>query len=298
MPLSAVINTKNAAQTLKKTLESVKFADEIVVVDMHSSDDTVKIAKKYTNKIFTYKDVGFVEPARKFAVSKAKNKWVLIIDADEQIPIKLAKKIKDLIKNDQPYNGFYLARKNIIWQQWIKHTGWWPDYQLRLFKKNKIEFSNKIHQPPQVSGQTLYLPTDENLAILHHNYPSVSNYLQRLNRYTTHEAKKNKDQNISASQLLNDFFADFFNRYFYQQGYKDDIAGTALSFGQASYQMFALLKTWENQNYANNKESFKIKQQTWQTIQKHLAYYLADWQVKNTKGLKKLYWRVVRKLKS
>lgn len=362
MPLSAIINTKNASQTLAQALESLSFADEIIVVDMHSSDQTLAIAKKYTSKIFTYQDVGYVEPAREFAVSKASYNWVLIVDADEEIPASLAKEIRQLISksliNDKQLNNdsstktnqvdssslnnsdqfktdsdkkppvaYYLARKNIIWGHTLKKTGWWPDYQLRLFVKDKIKFSSTIHQPPQVLGKAVYLPASEELAIVHHNYQTVGDYLERFNRYTTHEKDQHLQKAISSELLIGSFFEELFKRYFHQTGYEDGLVGTGLSFAQANYQLFALLKAWEENcqsGLSNRHHSLKDQKQIdpkkqskldssiqyqsqknyqnqlkiWKKVQKQLNYYLADWQIKNSSGLSQLYWRVVRKLNS
>lgn len=113
--LSVVVNTKNSSTTLESTLKSASFADEIVIVDMHSSDNTKEIAKKYTNKIFDYQDVGFVEPARNFAIKKTTGDWIFILDADEEISDGLKKQIPSLItKNVDIYD---VPRKKYHFQQ-------------------------------------------------------------------------------------------------------------------------------------------------------------------------------------
>lgn len=136
--ISVVINTLNEEDNLPRALASVKkFADEIVVVDMKSDDKTVDIAKKAGAKVYEYKRIGYVEPARNFAIGKATGKWILIIDADEQLPGSLVKELKKIVKNPSA-NYYRLPRKNLIFGKWVKHSRWWPDYNIRFFQPSLI----------------------------------------------------------------------------------------------------------------------------------------------------------------
>ncbi len=295
MTLSVVINTKNAEATLKKCLDSVKFADEIIIVDMHSQDKTLEIAQKYTNKIFTYKDVGFADPARNFALSKATQNWILIVDADEEVPISLKNKILALIAESNNTPAYFIARKNIIWDKWIEHTGWWPDYQLRFFKRGAIDYPAKIHTKPQAPQNSQFLPAQEDLALIHYNYPTISSFLEKMNRYTDlTDIAVNK---FDAQAVLDKFFAEFLARYFVHQAYLDDLNGTALALAQSSYELFTYLKAWEKQGYKFNKNNQQTTFAFWRKLNKDLNYYLADFQVKNTTGFSKFYWQIRRKFK-
>lgn len=139
MSISAVLVVKNEEKNLERALKSLNFVDEIIVFDMHSSDQTKKIAQQFTNKVFsTPKDFGYADPARNLALSKAKGEWLLALDADEEISPSLAKKIKELIKN-QETDVYFIPRKNLIFGKAIEHSGWWPDFQARLFKKGMVE---------------------------------------------------------------------------------------------------------------------------------------------------------------
>ncbi|MBI4157482.1 glycosyltransferase family 2 protein, partial [Candidatus Woesebacteria bacterium] len=126
--VSVVINTLNEEENLPTAIASVRdFADEMIVVDMESSDGTVSLAKKLGAKVYSHQKVGYVEPARNFALSKAKGDWIFILDADEVLPKTLQKKLLAIIqtsKNDY----FRIPRKNFIFGKWIKHSRWWPDY--------------------------------------------------------------------------------------------------------------------------------------------------------------------------
>ena len=169
MKLSVVITTKNAATTLERTLESVKFADEIVVVDMMSTDETVRIARKFTDNIFTTPDVGYVEPARNFSLSKARGEWILVVDADEVISETLRDYLLELLATDSDIASYSLARKNLIFGDWVQTAGWWPDYQPRLFRRGKVIWSDLLHSKPAIDGKSEKLPDKAELAIEHHN---------------------------------------------------------------------------------------------------------------------------------
>jgi len=301
MQLSVVINTKNAASTLDSCLASVKFADEIVVVDMHSVDKTKEIALKHEAKFFLHEDVGYVEPARNFAITQASHQMILVLDSDEAISDQLQQQIKKILKLSNPADVYLIPRKNLIFGQWVQHTGWWPDYQPRLFLKDKVLWSETIHQPPTMKGRVVKLPAKEELALIHHHYPSVFSYLERLNRYTSIQAENSFtgfDQPLQADHLIQTFFNEFFRRFFVFSGYKDDALGIGLSLLQASYELSVALKKWEKQS-----GSKKIKQNEEKLIQaleksrSDLSYWLADWRVKNSTGLLSFIWKIRRKLR-
>ena len=204
--VTVVINTKNAEKTLERTLKSVKDFETIIIVDMESSDKTVSIAKKDTNKVFSYKDVGYVEPARNFAIDKAPTEWVLIVDADEEVPTNLAKKVQELSQSTSDNVCYFVPRKNIIFGKWIQKTGWWPDFQPRFFKKDSVTWLDEVHSVPKIMGSSEYLPVDEDLALIHHNYESDSDYLVRLDRYTTITASEaDVETRISPVMLITSF---------------------------------------------------------------------------------------------
>lgn len=311
--LSVVINTKNSAETLEQALQSVSFADEVVVVDMKSSDNTKEIAKKYTSLVFSHEDVGYVEPARNFAISKATGDWILILDSDEEVSEGLATTIQNILRDeedrtpDSPNSVFadcyYLPRKNIIFGAWV-HTGWWPDYVLRFFKKGHVEWSDEIHSIPITTGTVVELPAEESQALIHHNYQSVSQFITRLNRYTAIEAENKSSQTSSSHApdvLLSVFTDEFLQRLFVQKGLMDGSHGMSLSLLQALYQLTTRLKLWERQGFAELPEEGKNKSikksiDQLRAFQRQLHYWIADWQVEHTTGFVNMYWRLRRKL--
>lgn len=302
MKLSAVINTKNAASTLIGCLQSVKFADEIIVVDMNSADETVAVAKKFTSKIYQHEDVGYVEPARNFAISKASGDWILVVDADEEIPPTLATKLRQIIKQDPPTDVFLLPRKNIIFQRWINKTGWWPDYQPRFFRKGAVSWKTELHCEPDTSGIVESLPANEKLAILHHNYRHLDQYITRLNQYTSLQAKEiesktsDKEQ-INSSLVIDKLFSDFLRRFFLQGGASDGLHGTSLSLLQAFYELVIVLKRWELQGFPQTQEKTVDTMQSLSKVSSDLRYWIADWQVNHNSGRRRIFWQIRRKFR-
>ncbi len=298
--LSAVINTKNASDTLNDCLKSVEFADEIIVVDMQSNDDTKKIAAQYTDNIFDHEDVGYVEPARNFAIDKAQGEWILIVDADEIIPHSLKDHILELIAQgpNNEIDCYKIPRKNIIFKRWIDSTGWWPDYQVRLFKKGTVNWSEKIHGQPEIKGNITELPAAEKFAIFHQHYTSVHQFVERLNRYTDHQADQQAENTqLTTASLANSFFSEFFSRFFHHEGNSLGAHGLSLSLLQASYELIVKMKIWEKKNFKPLAPDNQQLINSLKVISSDFQYWIADWQVKNSTGLNKIYWRVRRKLR-
>lgn len=285
----------NTQHDFKDTLKSVAFADEIIVVDMHSTDKTREVAGEFTDKIFTYEDVGFVEPARNYAINKASSDWVLIIDADEVISKKLKKKILELIKGDATADAYHMPRKNIVFGHWYQHAGWWPDYQLRLFKKGAIDWPKKIHAQPEITGAADHLAPREEYAITHYNYQSVSQFVERLNRYTSHEAEQREQLAVTEANIVRAFDAELMSRMFLHRGLDAGTHGVGISFLQSFYEVVVTLKQWESQGFPESKDTEDAAAQL-EKLHQHLGYWLADWHSANSTGISKLVWKLRRKL--
>lgn len=249
--ISVVINTLNEEANIKRVIASVPWADEILVCDMYSDDKTVEIAKKLGAKVVYHKKVGFVEPARNFALSKASGDWILILDADEEIPDTLAKRLKEIAQKMKQVMVVLIPRKNIIFGKWMKASMWWPDHQVRFFKAGQVRWRNEIHSKPGLFGESLMLEPEEKWAIIHHNYNSLSQYLDRMNRYTAIEAKELVDGGYKFrwEDLIQKPLSEFLSRFFANSGYKDGLHGLALSLLQAASFLTVYLKVWETDKF-------------------------------------------------
>ncbi|MBI2029096.1 glycosyltransferase family 2 protein [Candidatus Gottesmanbacteria bacterium] len=254
--ISVVIHTYNSASTLRNCLNSVKWTNEIIIIDMGSVDETLKIAKKYKSKIYFFKYTGYVEPARNFGISKVKNKWVLILDSDETISVKLKSKLIEISKQDR-IDFVLIPRKNIIFNKWIKYTGWWPDHKIRFFKKSSVRWTRQIHDVPSTIGKSLLLPPHEAYSIHHENYQSISQFIERLNRYTNIESRKilKNGENVDTYTPFRKASKEFIQRFYMSEGYKDGFIGLLLSVLMSFYQFIAYAKVLENKKRLNEQSN-------------------------------------------
>lgn len=298
--ISVVINTLNEEKNLPRTLASVKsLADEVVVVDMKSTDRTVEIAKKTGARVYEHKKTGYVEPARNFAIGKAAGNWVLVLDADEEIPLSLAIKLKKIA--DNPKVDYYrIPRKNIIFGKWMKHSRWWPDLNIRFFKKGHVSWNEIIHSVPMTQGVGADLPEKEEFAIIHHNYDSVEQYLERMNRYSDIQAKilivgKHK---FIWKDLITKPANEFLSRYFAGEGYKDGLHGLALSFLQAFSEIIVYLKVWQQEKFLEQGITLQEIEKELKEVIKQTSWWLADANIKSKGFFASLPDKISRKFLS
>ena len=249
--ISVVINTYNEEKNIERAIKSVAWADEILVCDMRSEDNTVEIAKKMGAKVIFCKREDYVEPVRNFAIAKAQGPWILILDADEEIPPSLNNRLKEITKKMKRMDYIRIPRKNLIFGKWMKASMWWPDLNIRFFKKGKVEWSDKIHRPPKVIGEGIDLPSDEKFAIIHHHYNSVSQFLERMIRYTKIQAKelKEEDYNFDWKDLIKKPLGEFLSRFFANRGFEDGLHGLGLSLLQAFSHLVVYLRVWEMEKF-------------------------------------------------
>jgi (heptosyl)LPS beta-1,4-glucosyltransferase len=294
--LSVVINAQNVEKDLPQAIASVKnIADEIVVIDQGSTDKTAEIAKKFGAKVFTHPKVEYVELARNFAVSKAVSSWILILDADEEVSQGLASEIKKILEN--PKADYYrIPRKNVIFGKWIEHSLWWPDYQVRLFKKGMVSWNEIIHSIPMTVGEGTDITAKEELAISHHNYETVEQFIEKLNRYTSvHSELLIKDgYKFTWKDLINKPFKEFVSRYFGGEGYKDDIHGLALSLLQAFSELTLYLKVWQKEKFIGDNSKLTEVVKTFRSREKDLHFWENDASYKESGRLTD---RIKRKLR-
>mgnify|MGYP001116518629 CR=1 FL=1 len=248
--ISAAIISRPNESKIRQCLDSVKeWVDEIIIViDSKEKGNVAREAKGAGAQIF-YRQFDGYSAQKNFAISKARGQWILSLDADEVVSSKLAKELKKASK-DLSYNGYYLPRENIIFGKKIRNAGWYPDYQLRFFVKEYGEFSGIIHERINVRGGVGYLKNP----LVHYNYDSIESFIDRLNRYTTLEARQLTDEDYKLKQ--EDFITrpiqEFLRRFFSLKGYRDGLHGLALSLLMAFYTLVIYLKIWQ-------KEGFKRK---------------------------------------
>ena len=309
--LSGIVSVFNGENEIEDCLKSLSFADEIIVVNNSSTDKTEDIARKYTNKIFIRPNNPMLNVNKNFGFTKAKGEWILNLDADERVSPELQKEIKSEILNPRlpkpgtggqakpETNGYWIPRKNIIFGKWIEHTGWYPDHQLRLFKNGKGKFEEKhVHEMIKVDGETEYLKGN----IIHYNYSTISQFLNKLNIYVTNEAEQliTNGYKFEWQDAIRFPVQEFLSRYFARQGYKDGFHGLILSILMAFYHLLVIAIIWEKlgfQKVESDNLNSEIKKEVKKSY-KDLLYWISNEKIKSIKNpLKKIAHKVIAKLK-
>jgi len=246
--ISVIIIAGNEEENIKDCLESVKWADEIVVVDSESTDNTVEIAKSYTEKVFVKPWSGYSEQ-KKYALSKASNEWVLSIDADERITTEL----KDYLSCEDinAANGYYIKRDNYFLGKIILGCGWDKDYQMRLFKKSEASVTDRlVHEGFEIKGKSMTIK----YPIIHYTNKSLHQALDKANHYSTLLAKeKFKEKNVGFLSLVFKPFIALYQHFIARKGYKNGVYGFLVSLLHSITQLQELAKIWEiNRNAKSN----------------------------------------------
>lgn len=284
--VSVVINTLNEEKNIQKAISSVfNFADEIVVVDMKSTDRTRDIAKKLGARVYETEPTGYVEPARNFGINLCRGEWLLVLDADEEVSLSLRKSLKAIIKNPQA-DYYRVPRKNIIFGKWIKHSRWWPDYNIRFFKKGMVSWNEIIHSVPMTTGDGADLPDLEENALVHHHYQTIEQYIERLNRYTTHNAQNLVDKGYTFEwpDLVKKPTGEFLSRFFVGEGYRDGLHGAALAGLQAFSEFVVYLKTWQLGGFKSRGYTTSKLVKNLNELIKEYNFWKADVAIKNGGG--------------
>lgn len=244
--ISALILAKNEENMISDCLSQLKFADEIIVLDQQSSDNTVKIAQKYTKKIIKTQIDDFAKN-RDVLKKSAKNEWILYIDADERLEKQANIEIFNAIKNSK-HSAYYFPRKNIILGKWLRYGGWWPDYVPRLFKKsNLIGWEGRVHESPRVEGSSGYFKSP----LTHLTAPNISHMFNKSINWAKIEAELNFKANkprVNILKLIYSTFREFFSRYFLKLGFLDGTAGLIEAIYQGYHTAMVLVYLWELQN--------------------------------------------------
>lgn len=243
--ISVVINTYNAEQHLAKVLESVKNFDEIVVCDMESTDNTVKIAKEFGCKIVTFPKANHksAEPARTFAIQSASSKWVLVVDADEIVSPELRDVLYSEIKNPDCPAGYYIPRQNMFMSMFVRDFHY--DFQLRFFIRENTEWPPYVHTFPIVQGHVKKLKTDKKACLIHLMDETMHEYIEKMNLYTDNETEKKKQKNYGVWALIWRPLWRFFKKYFMDGSFRMGTRGFIRALMAAFYQFVLIAKIIE-----------------------------------------------------
>lgn len=243
MKISVTVITKNEEKNILECLNSVKWADEIVVVDSESTDKTLEIARNFTEKVVKRKWEGYADQ-KAFALELTKNEWVLSLDADERCTKQLEEEIKKL--NPEDISGFFIKRDNFFLGKKINGCGWGDDNQLRLFKKSNVKLTDrKVHEGFVVDGKTAKLKS----SMLHYSYHNLHDAMIKINNYSTLEAEeKYKKKRVRGASIFFKPFIGFVQHFIFRKGYMDGVYGLIVSLMHAITKWQVQMKIWELQN--------------------------------------------------
>lgn len=252
MKISAIIITLNEEKNIANCLASLEFADEIIVVDSGSVDHTEEICRANPRvRFFNQEWLGYGQQ-KNSALERAANQWILSLDADELVTPELAAEIRDVVM-DSRCDGYTVRRKNFYRGQWVRHSGWWPDPVLRLFRKDKGVFSDRVvHESVELNGQTGHL----NGCLEHHSFSCVSDFLRKADGYSSLGAQMMQKQEKHASVFfaLLKSAATFFKTLLLKRGFLDGYPGVLIAYSNAAGVFYRCIKLIELQQASNAKK--------------------------------------------
>jgi glycosyltransferase involved in cell wall biosynthesis len=241
--LTATVITRNESAHIAAALESLSFADEIVVVDSESTDDTVAIARRFTDRVIVRPWPGYVEQ-KNFAAEQASHDWILSLDADERVSAPLAGEIRAVLADTALAAGYRLPRVTFHLGRWLRSTDWYPDYQLRLYDRRRARWAGRlVHESVRADGPVRDLRGE----LLHYAYRDIAHHLQTMDRYTTLAAREMHDAGRRAGvlDLLVRPRLAFLRNYVLRGGFRDGTAGLIVSMMNAQYVGLKFAKLWE-----------------------------------------------------
>jgi glycosyltransferase involved in cell wall biosynthesis len=248
LTLSVALITKNEETNLARTLVSVAWASEIVIVDNGSTDRTEAIAREMGARFFVEDWKGF-GAQKNSAIAKCTGDWVLALDADEEVSAELAAEIQALLSGNPQHAGYFLPRRNFFLGRWIRRGGYYPDPKLRLFRRGSAQFEERaVHETMRCSGSTGQLRGD----LLHHAYPTLDSYIEHMNRYSALGAEQAVARGKTSRSLPAFFWnvfvvpvATFKYNYFLRLGFLDGREGFLLHLSHSAYVSWKYAKAWE-----------------------------------------------------
>jgi glycosyltransferase involved in cell wall biosynthesis len=243
-PLSVLLPTFNCAATVRATLESIKWADDILVVDSFSTDGTLDICREYGARILQHEYLNSALQ-KNWALPQCRHEWVLQIDSDEVVPPELRAEIDEAVAAAPPdVDAFRMPRRNHVLGKWVRHGGVYPDYQIRVLRRDQARWREReVHAHVQVPGRIGTLRHD----LFHADIVHLSKPLRNLDRYTRYEADelRKNGQRFRWHHLLVRPIGVFLYRYVWLQGFRDGWRGLILCGYWSVYVFFTRAKLWE-----------------------------------------------------
>ncbi len=259
--ISAIIVVSNQLDLLKKCLKSIhNSVDEIILIDLESTEDIKTLATFYKAKYVLSKKVEIVEEIRQSSLSYAGHEYVLFLDPDETIPETLLIDLKQKIESGE-FDYFVTPRQNFVFGKWVNHSRWWPDFQTRLFKQGSVSWGTTLHAEVEKQGKGFTYEADPKYAIHHENYRDLDEFILKNMRYAKHDANTRiaageKYSLITAMRLS---ISELVSRFYVGEGYRDGMHGLMLSVLQSYYYFLVYGYYWEAKKYQNLESESSVK---------------------------------------
>lgn len=257
--ISVIINTYNEEYNIKNAILSVKsWVDEIIVVDMYSTDRTVEIARSCGARIYMYENIGYADPARQFAIDQSSGEWILMLDADEMVPIQLSRLLRKIVI-DNKYDVVNIPWINYLFGNHISYAGWGPhqDKHMRFFRRGSLYSGAEIHNflQPVDMARILEMSYEPGFGVVHFNYRDMDQFINKMNRYTSIESKRiNANSSFFWIRLFIHPPFEFFKRYILRGGFRDGRDGLSLSFLMFIYRLLSYLKAFYSQSHSASND--------------------------------------------
>lgn len=272
MDISAIIVADSPCPDIRLTVSSVQdLAKEILVIDIGLDADTKEVVRSiHPSVVFIrLEKPDYVELIRQQTFGYASYPWIILLDPDEYLSPDLVRYIQGLDADiEKTHTHLKIPRQNYIFGKWISHSRWWPDYQIRLFQKDSITWPQVLHAQPELVGKGYIVPAFENekiemnaRTIVHHNYTTILQYLEKNIRYSRVEAKAivESEKAFTILDATRKSTSEFISRFFADKGYKDGIHGLVLALLQAFYALLVFLEVWELKGYPEATQTTVIR---------------------------------------
>lgn len=250
---SAVIVTLNEELNIRQCLEHLSWCDERIVIDMQSQDRTRDLAAGLATTILVQEPIPHMEYARNRGIEAATGEWILVVDADECIPEKLADRLRESVETEAELAGIWIPRMNYCFALPVPHVGGFPDYQLRCFRRGAGTYPDRLHSSPNIDGRTVFLAIQDGVWIIHDRKgATIADVVRKFDTYAEKEARMRLQEGQGFAgpiALLWSALSAFRFRFITARGYRDGIVGLVLSVLFAFYRFEVEAKAWELGGY-------------------------------------------------
>lgn len=252
LPVSIYVLTFNNIRTIERCLNSLFWAEELIIVDSGSTDGTYEICQRYTENVYRREFKTHADQYQ-FAAEMTTNQWIMFVDADEEVPTELVEEIREELKNEEKgLEGFIIYRKTYYLGRWIRYGGWYPDGEIRLYRRDKGRWEGGLHAKIIVDGRVKRLKNK----YLHYTYRDISDQIQTIDRYSKIAAEDlvKSGKRFTLFKLLFHPPLRFVKEYFLKLGFRDGLPGLIIAVSTMYYVFIKYAKHWELTTLRKNDE--------------------------------------------